>query len=304
AAQGHLGRWGMAPKSGIGKAAAIHMDRKRSLPRYFRETCDFGSPIYGPRFGRLRNRQRRGDHFMRAVAAIAGKRRRQDLGRNLAGLPREAGKLEAMAEEFWCAAFVGSDVRLRMTQHNAPRRSELRQRQRVCRRTCRHQKSSDFAFEDLAKAALDSARPVVIPVASGVAAIGLSQGIENGRRHWRGIVTGKIHAGTDRWSVLPTGGCLRNHNLALWSTARATQRLRGPLEAIARDALSSRPNDSASEIAEQAVPLGRWRERRLFRRLFGPRGLYWCLEFAMFRIGQHCCPNCDPKVRSRLESGE
>src|SRR5262249_58541853 len=93
--------------------------------------------------------------LMRAGAAIAGKRRRERIVRDLAGLPGEAGKLEAMAEEFRCAAFVGSDVRLRMTQHNAPGRRDLRQRQRVCCRACRHEKSSDFAFEDLAKAALD-----------------------------------------------------------------------------------------------------------------------------------------------------
>src|SRR6516165_6767857 len=157
AAPSHLGRRSIAPNERIGEAGAIHMDRKRSLPRYFRQTCDFGSPINGTRFGRLRNRQRRRNHLMRAVAAIAGKRRRQDL----------------------------------------------------------------------AKAALDGPRPVVIPVASGVAAIGLSQGIENGRHHWRGIVTGKIHAGTDRWSFLPIGGWLRNHNLVLWSAARATRGLRG-----------------------------------------------------------------------------
>src|SRR5262249_58323249 len=42
AAPGHFGRCGIAPNERIGKAGAIHMDRKRSLPRYFRETCDFG----------------------------------------------------------------------------------------------------------------------------------------------------------------------------------------------------------------------------------------------------------------------
>src|SRR6516164_3753936 len=256
AAPSQLGRRSIAPNERIGEAGAIHMDRKRSLPRYFRQTCDFGSPINGTRFGRLRNRQRRRNHLMRAVAAIAGKRRRQDLGRDLAGLPGEAGKLEAMAEEFWCAAFVGSDVRLRMTQHNAPGRGDLRQRQRICRGACRHKKSSDFAFEDLAKAALDGPRPVVIPVASGVAAIGLSQGIENGRRHWRGIVTGKIHAGTDRWSFLPIGGWLRNHNLVLWSAARATRGLRG------RSKLTG---------AARMIPLRKSRNRR-YREAVGEKG--------------------------------
>src|SRR5262249_32753149 len=182
----------------------------------------------------------------------------------------EAGKLEAMAEEFRCAAFVGSDVGLRMTQHNAPGRRDLRQRQRVCCRACRHEKSSDFAFEDLARAALDGARPVVIPVASGVAAIGLGQGIENGRRHRRGIVTGKIHAGTGRWSVLPIAGWLRNHNLVLWPATRATREASRRLEAIAHEMLLPVPPEGF-RFGNRGTggTVSRWRERRLFRRFSG-----------------------------------
>ena len=38
----------------------------------------------------------------------------------------------------------------------------------------------------------------------------------------------RIHIGeSDKWSFLPIGGWLRNHNLVLWSAARATRRLRG-----------------------------------------------------------------------------
>src|SRR5262249_57606332 len=59
AAPGHFGWRSIAPNERIGKAGAIHMDRKRSLPRYFRKTCNFGNPINGTRFGRLGNRQRR-----------------------------------------------------------------------------------------------------------------------------------------------------------------------------------------------------------------------------------------------------
>src|SRR5262249_34243884 len=115
--------------------------------------------------------------------------------------------------------------------------------------------SSDFAFEDLAKAALDGARPVVMPVASSVAPIGLGQGIENGRRHRRGIVTGKIHSGT-RQMV-----CLADRRMApqpqfgpLACDSSDTGGFAAARSHRPRDAPPCRSNDSASEITEQAVP--------------------------------------------------
>ena len=47
------------------------------------------------------------------------------------------------------AAFIGGDVRFVAAQHGAPRRREVRQRERVGRRPGRHQEHRDLALKNL-----------------------------------------------------------------------------------------------------------------------------------------------------------
>src|SRR4029077_6827278 len=117
------------------------------------------------------------------------------LGSDFAAITAKPNKLETMAEKFGCAAFIGRDVGLRMAKNDAPWRRDLRQGQCVRRSAGRHQKGRDLALEYFAEAAFDGVRPVVIAVATGKAAIRFDQSVENGRRDWRGVVTGKVHLG-------------------------------------------------------------------------------------------------------------
>ena len=90
-----------------------------------------------------------GADMMRRRPMAALERAPQRLGRDLAGLARQADELDAAAEEFRRAAFVGRDVRLGMAQHRAPGRREMRERQRIGGGAGRHQEDRDLALEDL-----------------------------------------------------------------------------------------------------------------------------------------------------------
>ncbi len=81
---------------------------------------------------------------------------RKRLGRDLAGFARQADELDAAAEEFRRAAFVGRDMRLGMAQHRAPWRRQMGERQRIRGGAGRHQEDRDLVLENLGES---SARP-------------------------------------------------------------------------------------------------------------------------------------------------
>ncbi len=130
---------------------------------------------------------------MRLMAAVAVECCLQGLGSDLGVAAGKTLKLQAAAEELRSAALVGNDVRVLMAEHDTPRRRHVRQRQRVCRGSGRHQKYRNLALENLRHAAFDGAGPFIIAVAARIAAVSFGYGIENGRRDGRGIVTGKVH---------------------------------------------------------------------------------------------------------------
>ena len=163
---GHLRRRGVEPHQGIGEARAIHVHGERAGVRDVAQARDLVGAIDGAGLARLRERQRRGDHLVRAVAAIAVKRRLQRLRRDLAVAAGKAGKLQPAAEKLRRAAFVGRDMGLGMAEHDAPGRRDLRQRQRIGRGPGRHQEHRHLALEDLRQPPLDAGGPVVIAVAA------------------------------------------------------------------------------------------------------------------------------------------
>ena len=86
-------------------------------------------------------------------------------------------------------------MRLRMAQHRAPGRRQVRERERIRRRAGRHQKYRDLALEDLGEALLDPPGPVVVAVAERVAGIGLADRLEDfGRRDSGRVVACEVHA--------------------------------------------------------------------------------------------------------------
>ena len=130
---------------------------------------------------------------MRSEIAVAGQRRLQRVRRDLAGVALQTRELQAAAKEFRRAALVGSDVGFDVTEHDAPGRAKLRQRQRVRRRAGGNEKHRDIVLKNFREPPLDGLRPVVIAVAARIAVIGLRDGVENGGRHRRRVVAGKIH---------------------------------------------------------------------------------------------------------------
>jgi hypothetical protein len=143
---------------------------------------DLIGPVDGARFARLRKRERRRHHLMRRMALILRDRRRQRFGRDLAGDPRHADKLEPAAEEFRRAALVGQDMRFGMREHRAPRRAEMGERQRIGRRPGRHQEHGDVALEHLADPPLDGERDIVVAVAQHEAVVAGSERVEDFRQ--------------------------------------------------------------------------------------------------------------------------
>src|SRR5215831_13484757 len=107
---------------------------------------------------------------MRAVPAIAGERLVEAIGRDFAGHTGQADKFDAVSEKFGRAAFVGQNVRLGVAKNGAPGRRDLCQRQSVCRRAGRHQESRYVTLEDLTEPALRGFCPIIIAVATRVAA--------------------------------------------------------------------------------------------------------------------------------------
>lgn len=177
------------------------------------QRSDFIGTINSAGFARLRNRERGGDHLMRTVAAITCERRLQRLGGDFAGLSRQTFELEAAAEKLHRAAFVGDDVRFGVTQHDAPRRRDLRQRQRIGRGPGRHEENGNVAFKDFAESTFGPFRPVVAAIAGRIALVGRSDGIENGGHDTCRIVAGEIHR-SERHSRPENG------SLQLWRRPR------------------------------------------------------------------------------------
>src|SRR5262249_41818836 len=114
-------------------------------------------------------------------------------GRNLAPSPREAAALQPTAVEFRRAAFVRRDMRLGMAEHGAPRRSEMRQCERVGRGSCRHQENCDLVREKFGEARFDASGPGIAAVAQRRALIRPRNGGKNLRRNPGGVVACEVH---------------------------------------------------------------------------------------------------------------
>ncbi len=127
------------------------------------------------------------------MAAVADERRLQRFRRDLGAVAGKAFELEAAAEEFRRAAFVGGDVGIGVTEHDAPWRRDLRQRQRIGGRPGRHQERRHLALEDFGQAPLDAQRPIVIAVAERIARVRRHDGVEDGRGDRRRVVGGEVH---------------------------------------------------------------------------------------------------------------
>ena len=113
--------------------------------------------------------------------------------RDLAGFAGKADKLDAAAEEFRRAAFVGGDVRLVVTEHGAPRRRQMRKREGVGRGSGRHQEHRDLALKNLREAPLGASGPVVTAVGQRGAVVGPGNGRHDLRRDPGRIVACKVH---------------------------------------------------------------------------------------------------------------
>ena len=181
------------PHQRVGEARAVHVHGKTAAVRDVGQFGDFVDAINGAGLARLRDGERRRDHLVRAVPAISCERSLERIRRNLAVVARESVELDAAAEKFRRAAFVGDDVRLRVTEHNAPRRRHLRKRQRIRGRAGRHQEYSNVVLEDFRETALDRRRPVVIAIAERITRTRAHDGVEDRGRDRRGIVAGEVH---------------------------------------------------------------------------------------------------------------
>ena len=144
-------------------------------------------------FGRLRERQDRRTDMMRAAPLPLIERALQRRRRDLAGFAGKPDQLDAAAEEFRRAAFVGGDVRLVMAQHGAPGRREVRERERVRRGAGRHQEDRDLALKDLGECPLDPFGPVVVAVGQRGAVVGAGNGREDLRRDPGCVVACEVH---------------------------------------------------------------------------------------------------------------
>ena len=131
--------------------------------------------------------------MMRAAPLPFIERALQRRRRDLAGLACEADELDAAAEEFGRAAFVGGDVRLVVAQHGAPRRREVCQRERVCRRAGRHQEHRDLALKNLGESSLDPLGPIIAAVGERGAVVRPGNGREDLRRDPGCVVACKVH---------------------------------------------------------------------------------------------------------------
>ena len=117
----------------------------------------------------------------------------QRFRRHLAADARHADELEAAAEKFRRAAFVGEDMRLGMRKHRAPRRADMRERQRIGRRAGRHQEHGDLVLENLADPPFDRAGDVIVAIAHGEAVIAGDERLQDFRRDAGGVVACEIH---------------------------------------------------------------------------------------------------------------
>ena len=160
------------------------------------ESADLVWAINGSRFGRLREREHRRAHVMRAAPLPLGKLGGECLDRYFASLPGEPDELEAAAEEFRRPTFVGRDVRFRMAQHRPPGRRQVRERERIGRRSGRHEKNGNVALEQLREFFLDTSGPGVVAVGQRRPVVRARNGGENFRRDRRRIIAGEIHAGS------------------------------------------------------------------------------------------------------------
>src|SRR6476659_6231587 len=102
--------------------------------------------------------------MMRTAPLPISERVLQRRRRDLAGFAGKADELDAAAEEFRCAAFVGGDVRLLMAEYGAPRRRQMRKREGVGRGSGRHQEHRDLVLKNLREAPLGASGPVVTAV--------------------------------------------------------------------------------------------------------------------------------------------
>ena len=138
----HLRRTGIEANERIGETRAVYMDGKPTFVRDLGQRGDLAGAVDGAGFAGLGDRERRRHHLMRTMAAIAGQRRLQRRRSDFVAVAGQADELEAMAEELRRAAFIGGDVGFGMTEHDAPGRRNLRQRQRIRRRPGRHQEDA------------------------------------------------------------------------------------------------------------------------------------------------------------------
>ena len=248
------------------------------------EFRDLVGAIDGAGFARLGDRQRRRDHLVRLVSAIAGERGFKSFGRDLGAVAGKPFKFKAAAKKLRRAAFIGDDVGIPVTEHDAPRRRHLRKRQRIRRGAGRHQKRRHLTLEDFRQPPLDASGPVVVAVAARIAGVGLHDGVENGRRHRRRVVAGKIHCKRHRRMAD------RQQNLGA-ASRRAVNPSRKPSRHCSRP-LHCRVRRGPLKLRNVAGnprrPQGSLRRLCSSRR---PNPCAWRWEFAMFRIGQHCCPN-------------
>src|SRR5262249_24428616 len=120
-------------------------------------------------------------------------------GRNLAAFARKADELQSTAVEFRRAAFVRRDMRLGMAQHGAPRRSEMRQCERVGRGSGRHQENCDLMREKFGEARFDASGPGIAGVGRRCALIRTRNGGKNLRLNPGGVVACEVHGLTGAW---------------------------------------------------------------------------------------------------------
>ncbi len=230
--------------------------------RDLRQRGDLVAAIDRAGLARLRDRHGGRDHLMRAVAAVTGERGAERAGGDLAVGAVEPDELQSAAEKFHCAAFVGRDVRLRVTEHDAPGRGDLRQRQRVGRGPGRHQEHRHVALENLGKAPLDRRGPSVIAVAARIAVVRLRDGVENRGRDRRGIVAGEVHgqtrSGHDGGECRSYGAAARVRSMRAQSGSKRTRRYcipapRGMQALPARPLASSSPGARCTFVAAARI---------------------------------------------------
>src|ERR1700731_3037090 len=101
------------------------MHGERALVRDGAQGGDLVRTIDGAGFARLGEGERGRDHLMRTVAAVPLERRGEHVRRDLGAGAGELDELEAGAEELRRTAFVSGDMRLGMTEHDAPGRGDV-----------------------------------------------------------------------------------------------------------------------------------------------------------------------------------